>query len=108
MVSFGSREANKVKNAAFTCQGNIENKTNWFQVNLHGGSNRRAKFIDAVGVENFLIGGIKFSDSNTVFSNLEFNINHTSRRVNGANISLFQVVHLRLSALDYLRVDEEV
>jgi len=74
----------RIRDVAITCEReNSTNSNDYFKVLLSGGSSERTTMVFSHAVTNFKISGIKFTDSNTVFSNLEFNLNSTQSRAAG-------------------------
>ncbi len=64
----------RVRDVAITSVNeNSTRRSDWFTVQLNGGSRARQKFIDVQRARNFKISGIRITDSNTVFSNIELN-----------------------------------
>ncbi|NIJ44700.1 hypothetical protein FHR24_001139 [Wenyingzhuangia heitensis] len=72
---------NKVWNTAITNSKQWSTNTNdYFKVILSGGPTERVRIVEALSVTNFLISGIKVTDSYTIFSNIECNLNKTQSR----------------------------
>lgn len=74
----------KINNVAITCiNEDSENPDDYFSVELTGGAEERVTMLFAHRVTDFKVAGIKFFDSNTIFSNLEFNLNKSQSRDDG-------------------------
>jgi len=84
IIIFGIGESNLVKNIAIT--STFEDSTNpseYFTVELPGGDTERVKFLEIKSSYNFKVSGIKFLDSQTVFSNIECNLPNDQSRIEG-------------------------
>ncbi|WP_282116019.1 hypothetical protein [Cellulophaga baltica] len=74
----------KINNVAITCVNEDSKDPNdYFNVELTGGAEERVTMLFAQRVTNFKVSGIKFFDSNTIFSNLEFNLDKDQSRKEG-------------------------
>jgi len=83
IIDFG--RTSSIENVAVTAfDEDSTDADDWFKVELTGkpdGELDRLRFIDAISVRNFKISGLSIEDNNSVFSNLEFNINPQSESV---------------------------
>lgn len=84
IIVFGLGKSTPVKNVAIT--STIEDSSNpseYFTVELPGGDTERVKFLEIKSCLNFKVSGIKFLDSQTVFSNIECNLPNNQSREEG-------------------------
>jgi hypothetical protein len=84
IIIFGIGKSVPVKNVAVT--NFLEDSTNsseYFTVELPGGDEERVKFLEIKSAYNFKVSGIKFLDSQTVFSNIECNLPNDQSREEG-------------------------
>lgn len=97
IIVFDIGKSSPVRDIAITnVLENSINSNDYFTVELPGGDTERVKFINIKSGYNFKISGIKFFDSQTIFSNIECNLPNNQSRVEG-DLPAFGIVKNILS-----------